>query len=123
MQRTASVISRRAFLSTLGVSCLADSGGVIDIHQHTVYGDRDAEMLVKHQRTMGISKTVLLPVGTRPGLKPGAGGNQSAAELVTKYPKEYVFFANAIPNEPNAQGEIEKYLKAGAIGIGEQKYG
>jgi len=27
-----------------------------------------------------------------------------------------------VPGTPGARGEIEKYLKAGAIGIGEQKY-
>jgi predicted TIM-barrel fold metal-dependent hydrolase len=71
---------------------------------------------------MGVSKTVLLPVGTRPGLAPGAGGNQSAVDLARKHPGEYVFFANAVPGTPGARAEIEKYLKAGAIGIGEQKY-
>jgi len=71
---------------------------------------------------MGVSKTVLLPVGTRPGLTPGAGGNQSAVDLARKYPREFVFFANAVPEDPNAEREIARHLKAGALGIGEQKY-
>src|SRR5258707_1090225 len=75
-----------------------------------------------HQRAMGVSKAVLLPVGTRPGLTPGAGGNQSAVDLARKYPREFVFFANAVPEDPNAEREIAKHLKAGALGIGEQKY-
>ena len=52
----------------------------------------------------------------------GAGGNQSAVHLARKYPQEFVFFANAVPDDPNARREIEKFLKAGALGIGEQKY-
>jgi predicted TIM-barrel fold metal-dependent hydrolase len=71
---------------------------------------------------MGVTRTVLLPVGTRPGLAPGAGGNQSGVDLAGKYPAELVFFANAVPDDPKARREIEKYLKAGALGIGEQKY-
>ena len=101
----------------------AEPDSVIDIHQHTVYGKRDGEQLVVHQRAMGVSRTVLLPVGTREGLVPGAGGNESVVELAHRHPGEYVFFANAVPGTPDARREIEKYLKAGAIGIGEQKYG
>jgi len=116
------VLSRRTFLG-LTCSCWgAVPDTVIDIHQHTVYGERDAEQLVLHQRAMGVAQSVLLPVGTRPGLTPGVGGNQSALDLCRKYPKEYVFFANAVPGSPGARAEIEKFLKAGALGIGEQKY-
>ena len=41
---------------------------VIDIHQHINYSGRLNDALVKHQRTMGVSKTVLLPArrSTRP---------------------------------------------------------
>src|SRR5262249_15870556 len=116
-------LSRRAFLATGGACFGAAPDKVIDVHQHTVYGARDGEQLVVHQRAMGVARTVLLPVGTRPGLKPGAGGNQSAVDLARKYPREFIFFANAVPDDPNAQREIEKFLKAGALGIGEQKYG
>src|SRR6478735_37353 len=76
-----SQLSRR---TVLGIACTcwaAESDRVVDIHQHTVYGDRGAEGLVVHQRAMGVSKTVVLPVGTRAGLTPGAGGNQSALDL------------------------------------------
>ena len=115
-------LSRRTFLAVTSACCLAEPDRVIDIHQHTVYGDRDGEQLVLHQRAMGVSKTVLLPVGTRAGLAPGAGGNQSVVDLAQKYPGEFVFFANAVPGTPNVRSDIEKYLKAGGIGIGEQKY-
>jgi predicted TIM-barrel fold metal-dependent hydrolase len=116
-------LSRRKFLGIAATCWAAEAEAVIDIHQHTVYGSRDGEQLVLHQRAMGVSRTVLLPVGTRPGLAPGAGGVQSAADLAHKYPRELVFFANAVPGTPDARGQIEKYLKAGGIGIGEQKYG
>src|SRR6266567_2101684 len=120
-------LSRRAFLGSGVLPCVsacwaAEPEYIVDIHQHTVYGQRDGEQLVLHQRAMGVKRTVLLPVGTRPGLAPGAGGNQSAVDLTRKYPQEFVFFANAVPDDPNARREIEKFLKAGAIGIGEQKY-
>jgi predicted TIM-barrel fold metal-dependent hydrolase len=115
-------LSRRTFLALPCACWAAGQDFVIDIHQHTVYGKRDGEQLVAHQRAMGAGKTVLLPVGTREGLVPGTGGNQSAVELAQKYPAGYVFFANAVPGTPNVRAEIEKYLKAGAIGIGEQKY-
>jgi predicted TIM-barrel fold metal-dependent hydrolase len=42
--------------------------------------------------------------------------------LARRYPKEFVFFANELPDLPEARSVIEKYLKAGAIGIGEQKF-
>jgi predicted TIM-barrel fold metal-dependent hydrolase len=117
--------SRRLFLGAACATCAsraAEPEYIIDIHQHTVYGQRDGEQLVVHQRAMGVKRTVLLPVGTRPGLAPGAGGNQSAVDLARKYPAEFVFFANAAPDNPQARREIEKFLKAGALGIGEQKY-
>jgi predicted TIM-barrel fold metal-dependent hydrolase len=113
---------RRAFLGATCAALAAEPENIIDIHQHTVYGKRDGEQLLLHQRAMGVKRSVLLPVGTRPGLAPGAGGNQSALDLARKYPAEFVFFANAVPDDANARREIEKFLKAGAIGIGEQKY-
>jgi uncharacterized protein len=114
--------SRRTFLALTCSAWAAGPDTIIDIHQHTVYGPRDAEQLVRHQRAMGVRQSVLLPVGTRPGLTPGAGGNQSAVDLARKYPGEFVFFANAVPGTPGARAEIEKFIKAGALGIGEQKY-
>jgi predicted TIM-barrel fold metal-dependent hydrolase len=95
---------------------------IIDIHQHTVYGKRDGEQLVVHQRNMGVSKTVLLPVGTRPGVVPGTGGNPSVVDLAKRHPGKFAYFANAMPGGAGVREEIEKYLHAGAIGIGEQKF-
>jgi predicted TIM-barrel fold metal-dependent hydrolase len=115
-------LSRRTFLGLAGACWAAASDTVIDIHQHTIYGTRDGEQLVHHQRVMGVSRTVLLPVGTRPGLAPGAGGNQSAVDLAQRHPGLFVCFANATPGTPETRSEIEKYLRAGGLGIGEQKF-
>src|SRR4051794_30687791 len=120
--QTVNRLSRRAFLGAACCCWAAEPEYVIDIHQHTVYGERDGEQLLVHQRAMGVKRSVLLPVGTRAGLKPGSGGNQSAMDLARKYPQEFVFFASAVPDDPDARRVIEKYLKAGALGIGEQKY-
>jgi predicted TIM-barrel fold metal-dependent hydrolase len=124
------LVSRRAFTSTV---CAAAVGGafsapifaaekVIDIHQHTHYAGRSDEDLIAHQRKMGVTKTVLLPAGSKYGLEADAWGNDSVVALAKKYPGEYYFFANELPDIPETRQVIEKYLKVGAIGIGEQKF-
>ena len=95
---------------------------IIDIHQHTNYTGRTDEELIRHQREMGVSKTVLLPAGSKYGLAAGAGGNDTVVALARRLPKEYVFFANELPDIPETRPVLEKYLKMGAIGIGEQKF-
>jgi predicted TIM-barrel fold metal-dependent hydrolase len=95
---------------------------IIDIHQHTHYSGRSDEDLVAHQRKMGIAKTVLLPAGSKYGLEADAWGNDSVVALARRYPKEFVFFANELPDIPETRAVLEKYLKLGAIGIGEQKF-
>ena len=121
-------LSRRAFLVT-AVSCVAGlpealkgAETIIDIHQHTTYEGRTNAQLVAHQREMGITKTILLPAGSKYGLAAGAGGNQTVVELAREHPDEYVYFANEVSDLPGARAEIERYLKTGAIGIGEQKF-
>ena len=121
-------LSRRGFLA-LGASCLVPSRAqvgseepILDIHQHTTYSGRSDEQLIAHQREMGIAKTVLLPAGSKYGLAVGAGGNGSVMELARQYPGRFLFFANEVPDLAGARQELEKYLKAGAIGIGEQKF-
>ncbi len=71
---------------------------------------------------MGIHKTVLLPAGSKYGLAAGAGGNDTVVAIARQYPREYLFFANELPDIPETRSVIEKYLKMGAIGIGEQKF-
>jgi predicted TIM-barrel fold metal-dependent hydrolase len=116
--------SRRAFLAAaLSTSVLpAAAEPIIDIHQHTNYADRTDDELIAHQRKMGISKTVLLPAGRKYGLAARAGGNDTCVAVARRLPKEYVYFANELPDIPETREVLEKYLKMGAIGIGEQKF-
>ena len=95
---------------------------IIDIHQHTNYSGRSNAELIAHQRKMGIGRTVLLPAGSRYGLAVGAGGNDTVVELARQYPKDFVFFANELPDLPQTRAVLEKYLRMGAKGIGEQKF-
>ena len=95
---------------------------IIDIHQHTHYSGRSDEDLIAHQRGLGIAKTVLLSAGSKYGLDADCYSNDSVMALARAYPKEFLFFANEVPDLPEARQVLEKYLKLGAIGIGEQKF-
>jgi uncharacterized protein len=95
---------------------------VIDIHQHTNYSGRTDEQLIKHQEAMGVTTTILLPAGSLYGLDAQCGGNQSVVDLAKQYPDKFLYFANEVADLPEARKEIEKYLKMGALGIGEQKF-
>lgn len=122
------MLSRRLLLATLASPLTASGQGptqpepVIDIHQHTNYAGRTDAELIQHQREMGVTKTVLLPAGSRYGLAVGAGGNDTVVSLVRQFPGEFAFFANELPDLPETRSVLEKYLKLGAIGIGEQKF-
>jgi predicted TIM-barrel fold metal-dependent hydrolase len=119
------LISRRTFLAGAALAPLRAQSAepVIDIHQHTNYSGRTDDELIRHQREMGVTKTVLLPAGSKYGLAAGCGGNDTVVAIARRLPKEYVYFANELPDIPEARPVIEKYLKTGAIGIGEQKFG
>lgn len=117
------MLSRRGFLAALAAPLAAQPAEpIIDIHQHTNYSGRTDDELIGHQREMGVSKTVLLPAGSKYGLAAGAGGNDTVVAIARSLPKEYVFFANELPDIPETRVVLEKYLKMGAIGIGEQKF-
>ncbi|MBI1895053.1 MAG: amidohydrolase family protein [Acidobacteria bacterium] len=117
-------MNRREFLlAATGAALHAQAREIIiDIHQHTNYSGRSDAELVKHQREMGVTRTVLLPAGRRYGLAAQAFGNDSVVALARQYPKEYVYFANELPDIPETREVLEKYLKMGALGIGEQKF-
>lgn len=137
-------IGRREFLgaaaSLVSVGLAADathtpgsepSALVIDDHQHTHYSDniywppnpgRSDEDLILHQRRMGAAKTILLPAGSDFVLGLPCGGNDSVVEVARRYPGQFAYFCNEDPRLPGAQETLEKYLKTGAIGIGEQKF-
>jgi uncharacterized protein len=122
MHRT-TTLTRRTFLGALCTTALArDAEPVIDIHQHTNYRGRTNAQLIAHQRQMGVTKTVLLPAGSKYGLAAGAGGNDTVVAMAHSHPGSFVFFANELPDIPETRQVIEKYLKVGAIGIGEQKF-
>ena len=95
---------------------------VIDFHQHTNYSGRGDDDLVAHQRRMGVDLSVLLPAGSRFGLAADAFGNDSVVALADRHPREFVYFANELPDIPETRAVLEKYLKRGALGIGEQKF-
>jgi len=118
-------MTRREFLgaSAAALAHTAPPGEeIIDIHQHTDYSGRPNDVMIKHQEIMGISKTVLLPAGRVYALEAGASGNDVVVEIARANPGNYVFFANEVPYHPEARQVIEKYLKMGAKGIGEQKF-
>lgn len=107
---------------------------IIDIHQHTTYRQRTPEQLAAHQKTMGVTQTILLPAGTvveRPSTGGGqhnylggvgAGGNESCLAMARQHPQVFFFGANDVTDLPAARGEIVKYLDLGGIIIGEQKF-
>jgi predicted TIM-barrel fold metal-dependent hydrolase len=115
-------LSRRTFLASATAALLHASEPVIDIHQHTNYAGRTDDQLIEHQRKMGVTRTVLLPAGSKYGLAVGAGGNESVVALARRRPDLFLYFANEVPDLPGARQVLEKYLKLGAIGIGEQKF-
>jgi len=134
--------TRREFLRVSALAALAAAPvmaqspafkGVVDIHQHVNYRGRFDDALLKHQRTMGIARSVLLPAasvvttpsthqGKSNGLAALAYGNPACRKIAEKYPDEFVYFVNEVPDLDGARAEMEKYLKLGAIGIGEQKF-
>ncbi len=140
--------SRRRFLARTGViaigsalpfDLIADTAAkkkepIIDIHQHIHYSSRTDEQLLAHQEAMGITTTILLPAG-RPansasthqgisnGLQAQVGGNAETYLFAKEHKKHFRFGACAVPDASDAIYEIEKYLKLGAIVIGELKFG
>ena len=43
-------------------------------------------------------------------------------KLGSQYPEEFLYFANELPDLPETRAVLEKHLKMGACGIGEQKF-
>ena len=138
--------NRRRFLaasgSALAGACLAPCQSLaakeaaepfIDIHQHPGFKGRPDDKVLAHQRRMGPTLSFILPAGTpvnlpsthngkKNGLAAGCSTVEAAYQLAQAHPKEIRFFANEVPDHPDAKKNLEKYLKLGAIGIGEQKF-
>ena len=139
---SSSRLSRRRFIEASAALLLAPrlnaadatpAEPIIDIHQHTHYHGRTDEDLIRHQKAMGATLTVLLPAGstvTRPstldgkanGLQAECFGNESVVNVAKAHSKDFLFFTNEVPDLPEARAEMEKYFKLGARGIGEQKF-
>ena len=123
-------LPRRDFLFTTAAAAAATlaraqnaaAEPVIDIHQHTDYSGRSDEQMIAHQRTMGVTHTILLPAGRFYQLEAGASGNERVQEFARRLPREYSFFANEVPYLSEAREVISAGLKAGGCGIGEQKF-
>lgn len=119
-------LTRRQFLRGAALVSAApllaqEEDRIIDIHQHTDYSGRTPEQLLAHQTALGVTTTVLLPAGKYYGLDANCGGNESVAGFAKKH-SAFVYFANEIPYLGEAKETITRFLKRGAIGIGEQKF-
>jgi predicted TIM-barrel fold metal-dependent hydrolase len=147
LQKQTSDFSRREFLTASGLAmlgiaahgCAAASSAahpepIIDIHQHVGYSGRPDDVLLAHQRAMGVTTTILLPAGrsvntasTHEGVSNGLQakclGNEACHQFAKAHSQEYRFAANEVPDVEGATAEIEKYLKLGAVAIAEQKFG
>ena len=136
-QESRNTLSRREFLGAAAIAVTgyalcgcahleepitSQTEPIIDIHQHTNYAGRTDEELIAHQRTMGVTHTLLLPAGRFFGLEVNAGGNASVVRLARKRPRQFSFFANEVPYLNDTDREIKRFLKRGAVGIGEQKF-
>jgi predicted TIM-barrel fold metal-dependent hydrolase len=131
--------SRREFLRVTGAAALGpalagcahvasvpvaapDVEPVIDIHQHTDYAGRGDMALMAHQRTMGVTHSVLLPAGRWFGLEARITPNANALHLARQHPRRFSWFANEVPYVADAIDVIRGHLERGAVGIGEQKF-
>jgi uncharacterized protein len=122
-------LSRRDFLlstaaAATGLALAQDAAPepILDVHQHVDYSGRTDEQMLAHQRKMGVTHTILLPAGRFYNLEAGVSGNDRAQEVALKNPGAYSFFANEVPYLSDARDVIVAGLKAGGIGIGEQKF-
>ncbi len=121
-------------LPTLTRALAAQREPIIDIHQHVGYSGRPNDVLLAHQRAMGVSRTILLPAGRpvqRPstldgkanGLQAEALGFDACRDIARARPGEYLFAANEVPDVEGAPREIARQIAQGAVLIGEQKFG
>jgi predicted TIM-barrel fold metal-dependent hydrolase len=137
----AAAVAAAGLASSMGLAQTAPSTAptslpaepIIDIHQHTTYLGRSNEALLHHQKRMGVTQTILLPGGSpvitestlkgkANGLYAGAGTTDTCMAIAKEHPGEYFYGGNEVPDLPEAHDRIEKYLKEGAIVIGEQKF-
>tara|TARA_Y100001934_G_scaffold283025_1_gene399994 strand:+ start:367 stop:1299 length:933 start_codon:yes stop_codon:yes gene_type:complete len=134
------LIDRRRFVATVVSASTMPAFArdtvepIIDIHQHQHYKGRLDKALLAHQRAMGVTTTVILPSARafdrvqgdntkrKDPTRAERAVNEAAVDLVEKYPKHFVRFANEHPGVPGGLKTIRKYLANGGIGIGESKF-
>jgi len=128
-------VSRRDFIRTSAMALGALSLGhrltaasataepIIDLHGHLGYSGRTDEAFLAHQEALGVTLSILLPSGVRGANHPGGSGeNEPVRQFSLARPGRYHFFSNEVTDHPEATKVIEKHLKLGAVGIGEQKF-
>jgi predicted TIM-barrel fold metal-dependent hydrolase len=94
---------------------------IVDAHQHSLYAGRPDKNLLLHQRNTGIRTTILLPASNPGGPQSPVAGNDYVADFVRAQGGGFVFFASANAAAADNAVVLEKYLKQGALGIGELK--
>lgn len=133
MNRREFAITAVGGLAGLAVSCGQAKEEVIDIHQHLNYSGRGDDDFLRHQETMGITRSVLLPaasqmksfsthLGESNGLAAGVSVTEAAAEVAKRFPEKFVYFCNEVPDKEDAVKVLEGWLNQGAVGIGELKF-
>lgn len=139
-------LSRREFVRSSGAALAGiafkrppaadaeNAEAIVDIHQHLGYSGRSDDVFLAHQRAMGATTTILLPAG-RPvstpsthggasnGLEAQCLGNEACYTFSRAHPKKFRFGANEVPDVQGATGEIDRYLRRGAVVLAEQKFG
>src|SRR5262245_42684255 len=108
---SAGVIPNASFVLYARGAGLSAPEPIIDIHQHTNYAGRTDEQLIRHQKIMGATTTVLLPAGRFYGLDAQCGANDSVSVLAKKHPDKFVTFANEVADIEEAPAEIRKFLR------------
>ena len=71
--------STAAVAAAWAARAAAQDAPIIDIHQHVGYSGRPDDVLLAHQRAMGVTRTILLPSG-RPATRPSTHDGTSNAE-------------------------------------------
>lgn len=99
------------------------SAPLLDLHQHADYYHRSDTDLLAHGRNLGVARSVLLAGAGWMIAGAPCGDNAWCARLAKEHPGHYFWFATADAALPDAAAQIERGIDAGAVGIGEQKFG
>lgn len=107
---------------------------IIDVHVHTDYHGRTNRELVAHQKTLGVTTSILLPAWRPDRDLKGiqfyisgrerweTTGNEACFQLAREYPDLFISAVNEVPGLPETISTLEHYLEKGAPMIGELKF-